>query len=246
MIWKPWQFILAGLAGWMNRQQQHVIEYLREENRIPPTDKVRDLDSIPAEFRKVFDPPGNVDAAAMRAPAKVPPKHKPNPPARITINACAFDRGNARIYADPDEHADFGPLAGGPEGADKVFVEYDIDIPVSGQYELHVKYSAAVLTRFNRSCENSIGEGLVNYRDSPYGQSGYRAVPPLTHGSHRSSLVGWIRTDPRRPNLTREEFIKIVTWIDANVPYYGTRRGEKSIAARDVPDFRPLPLPWKK
>jgi len=34
MIWKPWQFILVALAGWMNRQQQHVIEYLQEENRI--------------------------------------------------------------------------------------------------------------------------------------------------------------------------------------------------------------------
>ena len=34
MIYKPWQFLLVALAGWMNRQQQHVIEYLREENRI--------------------------------------------------------------------------------------------------------------------------------------------------------------------------------------------------------------------
>ena len=34
MIWKPWTFFMVALAGWMNRQQQEVIEFLREENRI--------------------------------------------------------------------------------------------------------------------------------------------------------------------------------------------------------------------
>ena len=34
MIWKPWTFFAVAIAGWMNRQQQEVISYLREENRI--------------------------------------------------------------------------------------------------------------------------------------------------------------------------------------------------------------------
>ena len=34
MIWKPWTFFAVAIAGWMNRQQQEVIEYLRMENRI--------------------------------------------------------------------------------------------------------------------------------------------------------------------------------------------------------------------
>ncbi len=34
MTFTPWQFIVVAIAGWMNRQQQQVIEYLREENRI--------------------------------------------------------------------------------------------------------------------------------------------------------------------------------------------------------------------
>ena len=29
-----WQILLVGLAGWVNRQQLDVIEYLREENRV--------------------------------------------------------------------------------------------------------------------------------------------------------------------------------------------------------------------
>ena len=30
----PWQFALISLAGWMNRQQRVIIDYLIEENRI--------------------------------------------------------------------------------------------------------------------------------------------------------------------------------------------------------------------
>ena len=34
MTWTPWHFIIVAIAGWMNRQQQEVIAYLQEENRI--------------------------------------------------------------------------------------------------------------------------------------------------------------------------------------------------------------------
>ena len=34
MIWKPHTFFLVAIAGWMNRRQQDVIEYLKEENKI--------------------------------------------------------------------------------------------------------------------------------------------------------------------------------------------------------------------
>ncbi len=33
-ILQPWQLLLLALAGWINREQQEVIEYLRTENRI--------------------------------------------------------------------------------------------------------------------------------------------------------------------------------------------------------------------
>jgi hypothetical protein len=34
MTFTPWQFIVVTVAGWMNKQHQEVIEYLRTENRI--------------------------------------------------------------------------------------------------------------------------------------------------------------------------------------------------------------------
>ena len=33
-ILQPWQLLLVILAGWMSRQQQEVIEYLRTENQV--------------------------------------------------------------------------------------------------------------------------------------------------------------------------------------------------------------------
>jgi hypothetical protein len=34
LVLQPWQLLLMILAGWVNRQQQQVIEYLRTENRV--------------------------------------------------------------------------------------------------------------------------------------------------------------------------------------------------------------------
>ncbi len=31
---KPWMMLVAMLAGWINRQQQDALEYLKEENKI--------------------------------------------------------------------------------------------------------------------------------------------------------------------------------------------------------------------
>ena len=99
------------------------------------------------------------------------------------------------------------------------------------------------LTRlWNRSYENLINKRLVNSLNGGYGAANVKDTPPLAFGSHRSKLVERIRKDPCRGELTREEFIRIVTWIDANTPYYGTHRGKKNHQWKDEPDFRPLPL----
>ena len=34
LVLQPWQFLLVILAGWVNQQQQQVIEYLRAENQV--------------------------------------------------------------------------------------------------------------------------------------------------------------------------------------------------------------------
>ena len=96
-------------------------------------------------------------------------------------------------------------------------------------------------TLYDVSYENLINRGLVANLNDGYGASNLVPEPPLTFGSHQSRLVERIRKAPCKAQLTRAEFIKMVTWVDANAPYFGTHRGKKNLKWKDQPDFRPLP-----
>jgi len=85
-------------------------------------------------------------------------------------------------------------------------------------------------------------QALVSFLyTSTFGSASVPLEPPLSFGSHRSKMVERILKDPCKSGLTREEFIKIVTWIDANAPFYGTHDGKKNIKWKDDPEFRPFP-----
>jgi hypothetical protein len=88
---------------------------------------------------------------------------------------------------------------------------------------------------FDKSYENLLGKNLVGHVITSV------SLPPLTFGSHQSGLVRRIREAPCNAGLTREEFIRIVTWVDADVPYYGTHDGKKNLIWKDDVEFRPLP-----
>jgi hypothetical protein len=67
------------------------------------------------------------------------------------------------------------------------------------------------------------------------------ATPPYTYGSHKSKLIAVLRAGHYDVKLPREDFIRLVTWVDANAPYYGSYFGRRNLAYRDRPDFRPVP-----
>ena len=102
---------------------------------------------------------------------------------------------------------------------------------------------------FCRSYENIIHQDLVGYIQEFIGPKpeaadavGYApAVKPYTYGSHQSKLISVLRAGHYDVQLSREEFIRLVTWVDANAPYYGSYFGRRNIAFRDRPDFRPVP-----
>ena len=89
----------------------------------------------------------------------------------------------------------------------------------------HLDLTGELTKDWSRSYENIVGKGLVSVRDSRYGRSGFRPEPPLSFGSHLSKLVAQIREEPCKGKLTKEEFIRIATWVDANSPFLG-RYGE--------------------
>jgi len=98
---------------------------------------------------------------------------------------------------------------------------------------------------WNRSYENLVNKHQISFLYGCVGEANVAAEIPLTFGSHRSKLVERIRNKPCKSTLTRDEFIRIVTWIDANAPYYGTHRGRKNIKWKGESNFRPHPLAAK-
>ena len=67
------------------------------------------------------------------------------------------------------------------------------------------------------------------------------SADPLKYGSHTSKLMALLQKGHYDIKLPRADFIKLVTWIDANAPYYGTYDGRRNIRYKDLPDFRPAP-----
>ena len=53
-------------------------------------------------------------------------------------------------------------------------------------------------------------------------------------------LCSWGPSLPRS-SLSQEELIPVVTWADANAPYYGSYFGRRNLIYKDHPDFRPIP-----
>jgi len=84
---------------------------------------------------------------------------------------------------------------------------------------------------------------LISYLwTSNFGGAHVPLAPPMSFGSHRSKLVKMLLAGHAKTKLSQEEFIKIVTWIDANAPFYGTHEGKKNIKWQSEPDFRPDPV----
>ena len=102
--------------------------------------------------------------------------------------------------------------------------------------------SGTLTTLFNTSYENLLKRGVVRAVSEIRQKMGnVPPVPPKTWGSHASKLIVQIRKGHHDVKLSRTEFIKLVTWVDANAPYYGSYYGRRNLRYRTHPDFRPVP-----
>jgi len=94
---------------------------------------------------------------------------------------------------------------------------------------------------FTRSYESIMRRGLVETLDEGSDFEGTEPVPPRTIGSHASKLVQKLRSGHNDIQLSREEMLKITTWVDANAQYYGTWYGRRNLDYRNHPTFRRTP-----
>jgi len=105
----------------------------------------------------------------------------------------------------------------GKKGAEKVIL--------SGDRTLTFNFSYAEL--WHKGYVGAIGAGPAGH------------LPAYSWGSHASKLISHLRRGHRKVNLSREEFDRLVTWVDLNGPYYPTTcatdgGGGRSAFRRDV------------
>ncbi|MCK4304559.1 MAG: integrase core domain-containing protein [Candidatus Eisenbacteria sp.] len=68
-ILQPWQLLLLILAGWVNRQQQEIIEYLRTENHVLRESHGKKRIKLNSVFRSLLEDSG---VKSVRLPARSP------------------------------------------------------------------------------------------------------------------------------------------------------------------------------
>ncbi len=103
--------------------------------------------------------------------------------------------------------------------------------------------TGAETEQFCRSYEALIDRKLAgNVVDEIGAKHGnIEATPPLTYGSHTSKLAKLLLAGHGGTGLTQAERIRMLTWIDANAPYYGSYDGRRNIRYAGMPDYRPKP-----
>jgi len=171
------------------------------------------------------------------------------PGLRNTAQPIAMARGAAALYPQP---GDAGPRAVHyPRDVQPILDKHCISchggkkpkggLALTGESEgRYFTRSYNQLTHFDPETKKR----LISYLwTSNFGGAHVPLQPPMSFGSHRSVLVKKLLKGHAKVKLSREEFIKIVTWIDANAPFFGTHAGKKNIKWKDEPDFRPDPVP---
>jgi len=89
---------------------------------------------------------------------------------------------------------------------------------------------------------------LLGYITEFYGPSGSQMqftnvvpLPPRALGSHASKFIAAARGPHHDVKLSQAELVRLITWADANGPYYGTYFGRRNLIYKTHPNFRPIP-----
>ena len=110
-----------------------------------------------------------------------------------------------------------------------------------------IDLSGALTTYFSRSYENLMRRKLIAYIQEFHGpqpraqKTNVVPLPPRALGSGASKLIAHLRKGHKSVKLSPAEWARLVTWVDANGPYYGTYFGRRNLMYKDHPDFRPTP-----
>ena len=167
-------------------------------------------------------------------------EHRRTAPAMRTAHPLAFRGGPSPMLPQPGDN---GPrVVHYPTDVQPIFDRNCLGCHSGENPKGDLDLSPTPTMLFNVAYDNLVHKRLTTSLRGCVGEANIPAEIPLSFGSHRSKLVERMLSDPCKSNVTRKEFIRVVTWIDANAPYYGTHEGKKNIKYKEDADFRPVPL----
>ena len=141
--------------------------------------------------------------------------HEHRRQAPVSRLASAFGRPPAQLAAQPGEVAP-RPLYY-PADVQPILDQHCASCHNGQDPKAAPDLRGELTTTFNRSYENLLQGGQVDtvreWAGADYAMSHAEAVPPYTHGSHRTSGA-FPKPSHYDVQLSREEWIRLVTWID--------------------------------
>ena len=162
------------------------------------------------------------------------------PEARV---AMAFGRAPSPLAAQPGEVAP-RPLHY-PSDIQPILDRHCVECHDGKNPKVDLDLRGELTTLFNVSYESILKAGLVDtireWGGVSYSMEHAEAVVPYTHGSHRSRLAALLKQGHNDVELSREEWVRLATWIDCGAPYYGSYFGRRHLRYRGQDDFRPIP-----
>jgi hypothetical protein len=163
--------------------------------------------------------------------------------------------GNESILALQDPPHAPGPQPGELTGARPLYYPTDVQ-PILDKHcikchseerpEADLILTGEMTEYFSRSYENLLDrDRRLMPIFSENGDKKHTAdyIPALSMGSHASRLIDIVRRgcSGSSEKLSQEDMIRLTTWVDSNVQFYGSYYGRRNLKYEDHPNFRPVP-----
>jgi hypothetical protein len=110
--------------------------------------------------------------------------------------------------------------------------EPDVELDLTGKMTELFSRSYENLVDPDRELMKTIDEDTLEFAEY---------MVPCSLGSHASKLISMLGKGHEGVKLSREEMIKLTTWVDSNAQYYGSYYGRKPLEHNNHPNFRPVP-----
>ena len=162
-------------------------------------------------------------------------------PAHGLAPALALGESPRRLAPQPGDLAASRPLYY-PTDVQPVLDKHCVRCHGGEKLDGGLDLSGELTALFNRSYETLIDKGFVQgFNEWQANPADSYVQPPNSAGSQSSKLFGLLRQGHYDVKLSEAESVRLITWADLNLPYYGSYYGKRNLKYRAEPDFRPSP-----